>query len=232
MTEISCPSCHCEINLALDKIAQCDSCGRIMHGECAEHHNWQCVVLGCNGRMILHPSGNISIEVTGKDANEVQNVLLAALKQMLPTHLPNRVKSRENIESKIGKSSCSLFISYSREDAQFATRLATDMRATGADTWRDAENIPAGTNWDREIEKAIHACTHVIFVATPSSVESENVQDELSMAVNKKKTVIPVMLETCELPLRVHRAQWVDFRGEYEPALQKLVEQLSLTKDD
>jgi len=125
------------------------------------------------------------------------------------------------------------FLSYSRKDSEFTAKLASDLRQTKIRTWRDAENIPAGTNWDREIEKAIKECTHVILVASSSSVESENVMDEISLAINKGKTIIPVMIETCELPMRIHRAQWVDFREGYQQGITKLLAQLGVRdKDD
>jgi hypothetical protein len=120
------------------------------------------------------------------------------------------------------------FISYSRREADFAARLAVDLRANKVRTWRDAENIPAGINWDREIEKAVNECTHLLLIATPHSVASDNVMDEVGLALNKKKAVIPVMVETCDLPLRVHRAQWVDFRESYEQGLAALLEELGL----
>jgi hypothetical protein len=122
------------------------------------------------------------------------------------------------------------FLSYSRSDTDFAAKLASDLRAANVETWRDAENIPAGANWDREIEKALNDCAYVLLLATPHSVASENVMDEIGLALNKGKTVIPVMVETCDLPLRVHRAQWVDFRTDYPAALEKLLEQLGMKK--
>lgn len=141
----------------------------------------------------------------------------------------NRLAEHGTIQKKPREVLC--FFSYSRSDNEFAAKLAGDLRGAGAKTWRDAENIPAGANWDREIEKAIRDCSHVIFVATPSSVASENVQDEIGMAINKDKTVIPVLVEACELPLRVHRAQWVDFRENYDAALEKLCVQLGLKRE-
>ena len=120
------------------------------------------------------------------------------------------------------------FLSYSRKDTDFTVKLAQDLRNQNLKTWRDAENIPAGANWDREIQTAINECTHVLLVASTNSVDSENVLDEIGLAVNKGKTVIPLMIETCELPLRVHRAQWVDFRENYDSALNKLLEQLGV----
>jgi len=124
------------------------------------------------------------------------------------------------------------FISYSRKDTNFTIKLAADLREAKLKTWRDTENILAGANWDREIEKAVKECTHLILVASPSSIESENVMDEVSIAMNKGKTVIPVMIETCELPMRIHRAQWVDFRDGYDQGLKKLLEQLGTKKSE
>ena len=124
------------------------------------------------------------------------------------------------------------FISYSRQDLDFAARLAGDLRKANARTWRDSENIPAGANWDRAIEKAINECTHLLLVATRQSVVSDNVMDEVSLALNKGKMVAPLMLETCDLPLRIHRAQWIDFRQGYEDGLAALLKHLGLKTGD
>jgi hypothetical protein len=171
---------------------------------------------------------SISTEHLGDDSNwffELMNFQGLRNTQYVIAQV-NALTQRGVINKKPHEVFC--FFSYSRADVKFAERLALDLRAAGAKTWRDAENIPAGANWDREIEKAIRDSTHVIYIATPASVASENVQDEIGMAVNKSKTVIPVIAETCELPLRVHRAQWVDFREDYEVALAKLCVQLGL----
>ena len=141
-----------------------------------------------------------------------------------------RLKGSFLLDSPKKQKRVSVFLSYSRKNTDFTIKLAADLRKANLKTWRDAENIPAGANWDREIEKAIKDCTHVILISTPSSVEFENVLDEISLAINKGKPVIPVMLETCDLPMRVHRAQWVDFRSGYEGGLAKLLTQLGVEK--
>ncbi len=120
------------------------------------------------------------------------------------------------------------FISYSRGDSEFAQKVTARLKAAAVNVWRDVESIPAGANWDREIEKALEHCTHVLLVATPRSVASENVLDEVGFAMNKGKSVIPMLFETCELPLRVHRAQWVDFRGDFEAGIGALLRNLGL----
>jgi hypothetical protein len=80
-----------------------------------------------------------------------------------------------------------------------------------------------GASWDSEIQKALNTCTHVLFIATPTSIASQNVLDEIGFALNKGKVVIPILLVTCELPLRVHRAQWIDFRENYASGIAALM---------
>jgi hypothetical protein len=120
------------------------------------------------------------------------------------------------------------FLSYSRSDSDFAVKLCADLRQKRVKVWRDADDIPAGASWDAEIQKALNKCSHLLLIASPKSVESPNVADEIGFALNKGKAVIPLIKEECELPLRVHRAQWVDFRGDYQEALDKLLLQLGL----
>jgi hypothetical protein len=122
----------------------------------------------------------------------------------------------------------SCFMSYARADADFATKLAASLRDKGVKIWRDVDDIPAGASWDAEIQNALNQCSHLLLVATPESVQSPNVADEISFALNKGKTVIPVILKPCELPLRVHRAQWVDFQGNYDTALSELLRNLGM----
>ena len=47
------------------------------------------------------------------------------------------------------------FISYSREDSEFAFRLANDLKVAGADVWLDQLDILPGRPWDNAIEDAL-----------------------------------------------------------------------------
>jgi isopentenyl diphosphate isomerase/L-lactate dehydrogenase-like FMN-dependent dehydrogenase len=49
----------------------------------------------------------------------------------------------------------SAFFSYSREDSEFALRLAADLKAAGADAWMDQLDIEAGQEWDNALEAGI-----------------------------------------------------------------------------
>ena len=52
----------------------------------------------------------------------------------------------------------SAFISYSRDDSEFALRLAQDLKAAAASVWLDQLDIRPGVMWDNAIEDALKNC--------------------------------------------------------------------------
>jgi len=113
------------------------------------------------------------------------------------------------------------FLSYARADEHFALQLANDLRSLGASIWMDQLDLRPSEHWDRAIERAIRACSNVIMILSPRSVASENVADEISLAIDSGKPVIPVLIEPCDLPLRVTRMHLVDATKDYQAALRE-----------
>ena len=103
------------------------------------------------------------------------------------------------------------FISYSRVNKDFAARLAKELKSEGFDIWFDQLDIPPGARWDAEIEKALEESEIFMVIITPASAKSENVLDEIGYAIDSGKRILPVLLETATLPLRLRRFQYVDF---------------------
>ena len=103
------------------------------------------------------------------------------------------------------------FISYSRTNKEFALRLARELKAAGFPIWLDQLDIPTGTRWDDEIEKALRECRIFMVILTPASIASDNAKDEIGYAIDHGKRILPVLLEDCEIPLRLRRFQYVDF---------------------
>jgi hypothetical protein len=116
------------------------------------------------------------------------------------------------------------FLSYSRADQQFALRFATDLRAREVAIWIDQLDIRPSERWDRAIERAVLECCGMVVILSPRSVESDNVADEISYAVDRGKPVLPIMIERCSLPLRITRMQMIDATGDYDRALQQCLE--------
>jgi hypothetical protein len=120
----------------------------------------------------------------------------------------------------------SYFLSYSRTDERFALRLAQDLRAQGVAMWVDQLDIRPSEHWDRAIERAVRDCSGLVVILSPRSVASDNVADEISYAIDSGKTVLPVMIEKCVLPLRITRMHVIDATKSYEKALQQCVAEL------
>jgi photosystem II stability/assembly factor-like uncharacterized protein len=118
------------------------------------------------------------------------------------------------------------FISYSREDSEFALKLAEDLKAAGAAVWLDQLDIAPGQRWAQAVQNALNDCPRMLVILSPSSASSTNVDDEVSFALEEKKTVIPVLHRDCKIPFRLRPFQFVDFRGNYDLGLKKLLRAL------
>lgn len=103
------------------------------------------------------------------------------------------------------------FLSYSRINKDFAVKLAKELKSEGFHIWVDQLDIPPGARWDAEVEKALEESEIFMVIITPASAKSENVLDEIGYAIDSGKHILPVLLETATLPLRLRRFQYVDF---------------------
>ena len=124
------------------------------------------------------------------------------------------------------------FISYSRANSEFAVRFARDLRNAGFDIWLDQLDIPKGSRWDDEVEKALESSSTFMIVLAPQSIEWQNVKDEIAYAIDAGKHILPVLLQPCKIPFRLRRFQFVDFTNKpYEESLAEIKHLLSNTKE-
>ncbi len=120
------------------------------------------------------------------------------------------------------------FFSYSREDSEFALRLAGDLKAAGAVVWIDQLDITPGQEWDNAIEDAVTQCPRMLLILTTASVKSKKVRNEIAFALDEEKTIIPVLYQDCMVPLQLRRIQHIDFRTDYARGLKALVKVLGV----
>jgi hypothetical protein len=121
------------------------------------------------------------------------------------------------------------FVSYAHEDTEFALRLAKDLRGGGAAVWMDRLDIKPGQRWDRAVEDALAKCPQLLMILSPAAVESTNVMDEVSLALEEGKTVLPVIHRECKIPFRLRRLQYVNLTLDYKAGLDRLLETLDVT---
>lgn len=119
-----------------------------------------------------------------------------------------------------------VFISYSRQDRAFVDRLASALNAAGVQTWVDTQDIAAGLNWQEEIEKGLFRADVLLHVASRHSASSKWLEAELTAFLAKKGRVVPLIVDdegATQLPAFLRTIQWIDFRPDFENALQSLL---------
>jgi TolB-like protein/Flp pilus assembly protein TadD len=101
-----------------------------------------------------------------------------------------------------------------------ALELAERLRAKSIEVWIDLHGIEAATSWSNEIVQAIDQAKAILVLLSASSIESDNVTRELSLAFEAKKAIMPIDIEPIALPTQfryqlagIQRAQLSDFDG-------------------
>ena len=121
-----------------------------------------------------------------------------------------------------------IFVSYSSNDRPFALGLVKELQSMGANVWIDQLGIGLGENWDTAIEEALEKSETFMLILSPTSVESQNVQDEVSVAINTKKKLVPILIKECELPMRWQRRQYADLTNDPDKAINDILTFLGL----
>ncbi|MHC4985970.1 MAG: toll/interleukin-1 receptor domain-containing protein [Planctomycetota bacterium] len=93
-----------------------------------------------------------------------------------------------------------IFICYARKDTKAVTPWVRRLEAAGFDVWMDVTNVDGATVWASEIVEAISSCKVLMLMLTRHSAGSHHVVKELSLASDKERRVLPLMLEKTDVP--------------------------------
>lgn len=120
-----------------------------------------------------------------------------------------------------------VFISYSTKDKVVADDVCSTLENSGIKCWIAPRNIQPGTPYARAIINGITSAKILLLVLTPDSNDSEHVINEVDIAFNAKKTIIPFFAEEValnpELNYYLSRKQWLIAFPDYKLQLDKLV---------
>lgn len=123
-----------------------------------------------------------------------------------------------------------VFISYYHGDADFANQLIADLSAAGHACWIDTSAIKGGDEWVLTIAEGIINSYGLVVIVTFEALQSKWVQKEILWAQQKKKRIVPVILENVLNEMRFFPL--VDCQGvtlfdsDYVTALPKLLRSL------
>lgn len=86
-----------------------------------------------------------------------------------------------------------LFISYSRDDSVFATELEGGLKLLGYDVFIDRQ-LSGGEAWKQSLANHIAQADTIVFVLSPSSLDSGMCQWEVDQATRLAKRILPVVI--------------------------------------
>jgi len=110
-----------------------------------------------------------------------------------------------------------VFISYSREDLDFADQLAAALDSSGFECFIDREGISGGEAWKRRLGNLISEADTVVFVLSPDSARSETCKWEVEEAARLNKRILPANwrpLESVSPPPRLRDLNYIFFYKE------------------
>jgi len=113
----------------------------------------------------------------------------------------------------------SIMISYSRKDADFVRKLVDALSDVGLhedNIWIDWHDIPPAADWMEEITRAIGAADAFVFVISPDSLNSKVCGEELRIAVENNKKLIPILYRDAQEGDPIHEkissTNWIFMR--------------------
>ena len=107
-----------------------------------------------------------------------------------------------------------VFISYSTANKAVADAVVADFEQHNIRCFYAPRNIPPGVEWASAITAALNAASVCILIFTAESNASKQVKNEVAMAFNAEKTIIPFKLTnealSDEMQYYLARVHWLD----------------------
>jgi TPR repeat protein len=114
-----------------------------------------------------------------------------------------------------------VFISYSRDDLEFADQLDAALNACGFECVIDRHGISGGEDWKRRLGNLISEADTVVFVLSPTSARSEICAWEVEEATRLGKRILPVLsqpLEDASPPPQLRERNYIFFHADPKAA--------------
>jgi len=114
-----------------------------------------------------------------------------------------------------------VFISYSRDDLDFADQLDAALNACDFECIIDRHGISGGEDWKRRLGNLIREADTVVFVLSPTSARSEICEWEVDEATRLGKRILPIIqrpLEGASPPPRLRERNYIFFHADPKAA--------------
>ncbi|GAB4305110.1 MAG: hypothetical protein Kow0069_00420 [Promethearchaeota archaeon] len=135
----------------------------------------------------------------------------------LPLHRPEFRQLLEDWGNRVGKMP-KVFLSYAHDDATTFARQLHDYLSGAFFPWYDG-HLVGGQDWRSEIKGKIEESDVFVFLVSPQSVRAESTcGQELSLALELGKPVVPVRVFEASVPESIEHLHYVDVANARQPA--------------
>lgn len=129
-----------------------------------------------------------------------------------------------------------VFVSFAQADKEVARQVAEALQSAGLRVWINAWELATGDSIAQRIEQTVASSDILLVLLSPRSVNSRWVQSELSAALSgelrdRAITVIPALIEDCDIPPSLADRVFLDLRSDVPGAVQRLVDQIGSASD-
>lgn len=115
-----------------------------------------------------------------------------------------------------------VFISYAKEDIDFAQKVYHYLENSGFEPWLDKKKLLVGQNWKIEIDKALRKANFIVLLLSSTSVNKRGfVQREFKTALDFYQDkleddvfIIPLKINDCEVPSSLSSFQWIEYEND------------------
>lgn len=142
----------------------------------------------------------------------------------------NRDEAIKTIMKLLGRGSPAapdLFVSYSHFDAELAERVVHELEGSGIKCWIAPRDVEGGKEYDVAVEEALQAVATVAFLCSENSLKSKYCKNEIRIAFDQSKRIIPIMVDTPALlpgwSLYLGSSQWIDVSNFIDTSVENVV---------
>ncbi|HEU5424463.1 MAG TPA: AAA family ATPase, partial [Nitrolancea sp.] len=107
-----------------------------------------------------------------------------------------------------------LFVSYASADRERVLPVVDRLQHAGVNAWIDREGIHGGANYAQVISDAIKGAAALMLMASPASLASRNVRQELALGWRFERPYLPLLLDRITIPDELaywlEGSQWIE----------------------
>ncbi|NES95885.1 MAG: TIR domain-containing protein [Desertifilum sp. SIO1I2] len=116
------------------------------------------------------------------------------------------IKNARNLMSDV-------FLAYAEEDIAIMEKIRNLLRRQGLTVWTNKSDIQTGTDFQEAIARGIEGADNLVYLMSPSAVESAYCQTELDYALSLNKRIVPLLvqpLDASQIPPALKDIQYID----------------------